>query len=86
MMGLFFLLLLVLTPRPQKRPTPTKSSPNPPLNTAPNTQPPSPHTYEAVSVLASAALEAAGGLRRDVLKRIRGIYGGVKLEVGVMLP
>ncbi|KAI8472415.1 MAG: SecA DEAD-like domain-containing protein [Monoraphidium minutum] len=37
-------------------------------------------TYEAVSVLASASLEAAGALRRDVLKRVRGLYGAARLE------
>jgi hypothetical protein len=40
----------------------------------------SPPTYEAVSVLANAALEAAGALRRDVLKRVRAVYGMVRLE------
>ncbi|GBF93826.1 pre translocase subunit [Raphidocelis subcapitata] len=39
-----------------------------------------PPTYEAVSVLANAALEAAGALRRDVMKRIRSLYGTARIE------
>jgi hypothetical protein len=41
----------------------------------------SPLTYEAVNVLASAAMEVAGGLRREVMKRIREIYGQTPIEV-----
>ncbi len=58
---------------PSNPPTP----PHPPC-----THPlPSPLTYEAVSVLANTALEAAGALRRDVVKTIRGIYGTARIEV-----
>lgn len=48
----------------------------------PAAHPARPATYESASALANAAMEAAGALRRDVMKRIRAIYGVRELMVG----
>ena len=40
-------------------------------------------SYEAVSARAAAALEAAGALRRTVLRRVRQLYGGARIEASL---